>query len=142
MSSNVTDLRKALRKGISDLNAGLADLPVAVDNVDFADKPADGSPWLRMLIEEGVPRPVSYGHDEFAGYIQLDVNTKLGGGEAQADAIAQAAADFFKAGRVLSYGDTDAVVRSCARSRGREVDGWWRISLTIYWDARVDRPGL
>lgn len=139
MTSNVTDLRKALRKGVRDFNSG--NLLVAVDNAPFA-VPTDGSSWLRLLLEEGIPVPRSYGHDEFSGYIQLDVNTKLDAGEAAADTLASAAAAFFKAGRVLTYGSTDAIVRSCARSRGREVDGWWRVSLTIYWDARVDRPGL
>jgi hypothetical protein len=139
MTSNVTDLRKALRKGVQDFNTN--NYRIAVDNKDF-EKPADGSPWFRLLIEEGTPRARSFGHDEYSGYLQLDVNTKLQQGEAQSDEIAQVAATFFRAGRVLKYGDTEAVVRSCARSRGREVDGWWRVSLTVYWDARIDRPGL
>lgn len=131
-------LHAALMQGVVDAALGL---PMAVENAPFT-KPADGSPWCSVFILENQPSVATLGHegeDAHDGIVQVDLNYPLGKGEAAVRAKADQVASFFKAGRRLPYQGVYATVASCGRSRGREVDGWYRVSMTITWFARVPR---
>ena len=72
-----------------------------------------------------------------AGVLQIDLNYPLMTGEAAVTAKADELSDFFKAGKRLAHSGVELTVASCGRSRGREVDGWYRVSMTVTWFARV-----
>jgi hypothetical protein len=136
--SDSTDLEKALLQGVVDCGIGL---PIAQDNTPF-ERPADGSPWARAFVVLNQPRPATLGdggEDGYTGFTQVDLNYPLNSGTADVIAKAAELERFFFAGRRLNYGQTQATVSSCGRSRGREVDGWYRVSVTIMWFARVSR---
>jgi hypothetical protein len=136
--ANTTDLEKALLTGVVDADLGL---PIAQPNAAF-DRPVDGSPWARAFVEMNQPSVATMstaGEDGYTGYIQLDLNYPLHRGTADVIAKAAQVESFFWAGRKLTYAQAQATVSSCGRSRGREVDGWWRVTMTITWFARVKR---
>lgn len=136
--TNATDLEKALLQGVEACGLGL---PIAGENLPFTH-PQDGTPWARVLLELGQPFVATLGNggdDGYIGYIQLDLNVLPHSGTAEARAKAEIVEAFFTAGTRLNYGSARATVTACGRSRGREVEGWYRVSMTISWQARVKR---
>jgi len=126
-------------QGVVDATLGM---PIGIENASFPNKPTDGSPWAAVFILPNQPSVATLGYegeDAHDGIVQIDLNYPLGKGEAAVRAKADQVASFFKAGRRLSYQGAYATVSSCGRSRGREVDGWYRVSMTITWFARIPR---
>ena len=131
-------LSKALMQGVED---SPLDLPYAVDNAPF-DKPTGKTPWAAAFIQMNQPSVATLGaegQDAHDGFLQIDLNYPLNTGEAAVTAKADELTDFFKAGKRLAHSGVELMVTSCGRSRGREVDGWYRVSMTIAWRARVSR---
>lgn len=131
-------LRGALMQGVED---SPLDLPYAAENSPF-DKPANKAPWASVFVLPNQPSPATLGdegEDAHDGILQIDLNYQLLTGEAAVTAKADQLTDFFKAGKPLTYQGVQLTVASCGRSRGREVDGWYRVSMTVSWFARVPR---
>lgn len=123
------------------LDSGLA-LPLAFENSPFDEKPEDRSPWASAFILQNQPSVATMGHegqDAHDGILQIDLNYPLLTGEAAVTAKADELSDFFKAGKRLAHLGIELTVASCGRSRGRDVDGWYRVSMTVSWFARVSR---
>lgn len=138
IGSNVVDLEKALRAGVVSCLA----LPLAVDNTTF-DKPTDGSAWARLHVLSNQPITASAGiggTDLHSGLLQVDLNYPLRTGTADVSLMAKAVTDFMRPGRVLTHLGTSALIWSSGQPRNAEVDGYYRRSLTIYWQAHIDRP--
>lgn len=117
------------------------DLPFAVENSPF-DKPAGGAPWAATFILANQPRVAtlgSQGQDDHNGILQIDLNYPLMTGESAVMAKADELAVFFKAGKRLALSGIELMVTSCGCSRGREAEGWYRVSVTVTWVARVSR---
>lgn len=130
-------LTAALMQGVLDCNLGL---PTAYENMKF-DKPV-GSPWASVFVIYNPPFVATLGHDGEDGHdgvLQIDLSYPLLTGEAAVRAKADEVAEFFKAGRRLPHQGVFATVTSCGRSRGREVDGWYRVSMSVVWSARIPR---
>ncbi len=138
-----TDIERAITQSVLDCDTGL---PFAIENAPF-DKPDDGSPWMAMWIvpsQNGV-RAVTCGdagEDEHVGILQLDLNYPVGKGTKALRLVADKIARFYVAGRRMISGLAGVEVISCSKSLGREVDGWWRVSMTINWRARLSRNEL
>lgn len=135
------DIRKALYQAV--VNCGLG-IPVAGDNMPF-DKPTPPTPWAAARILPGQASAVTLGgsgEDEHRGILQLDLNYGLRLGEAELMEKIGVVAGYFVAGLKLTYGSTVVYIRSCSRSQGREVDGWWRVSISVVWWARHARGEL
>lgn len=131
-------LRKALVQGVED---SPLDLPYAAENSPFT-KPTDQSPWAAVHIFMNQPSVATLGaegQDAHDGIMQIDLNYPLNTGEAAVTAKADGLTDFFKAGKRLAHSGVELTVSSCGRSRGREVEGWYRVSMTVTWFARVPR---
>ena len=131
-------LREALMQGVEDSPLSL---PYAVENAPF-DKPTDQSPWAAAFVLMNQPSVATLGdegQDGHDGFLQIDLNYPLMTGEAAVTAKADELTDFFKAGKRLAHSGVELTVASCGRSRGREVDGWYRVSMTVTWFARVSR---
>ena len=138
MANAYGGLRGALMRGVVDSPLGL---PCAVENSPF-EKPTDQSPWASAFVLPNQPSVAtlgSEGQDAHDGILQIDLNYPLMTGEAAVTAKADELSDFFKAGKRLAHSGVELTVASCGRSRGREVDGWYRVSMTVTWFARVSR---
>lgn len=138
MADAHTGLRGALMQGVEDSPLGL---PYAVENSPFT-KPTDKSPWASVFVLPNQPLVASLGasgSDAHDGVLQVDLNYPLMTGEQAVMAKADALSAFFKAGKRLAHNGVELTVTSCGRSRGREVDGWYRVSMTVTWEARVPR---
>lgn len=135
----ITDIEQALMRGYVDAALGL---PTAIDNALF-ERPALGAPWARVVIIHGTGARAATcgdaGEDEHVGVLQIDVNYPLHGGIADARAKLDQAAAFFYAGRALDSGDARVTVRVPYPGPGREVDGYYRRTLTVPWSARTPR---
>lgn len=132
-------LDKALRQSVIDANMSLPYAPV--ENFPF-EKPSALLPWAAIFILENQPSVATLGHegqDAHDGILQIDLNYPLNSGTAAVTAKADQLTDFYKAGKRFAHSGVELTVTSCGRSRGREVDGWYRVSMTIPWFARVSR---
>lgn len=139
MSTSVnTELRAALVQGV--VSCALA-IDTAYPNVPF-EKPAPNTPWAAVSVIPGPARVASLGdggEDEHLGVLQIDLNYPLRQGEVAQNVKADVIASYFQAGRALVSGGTTVTVVSCAKSAAREVDGWYRVSMSINWYARARR---
>lgn len=132
-----SNIRSALMQGYDE--CGL-DYPVALENVRF-DQPTE-TPWVALFLLPGGTSVASLGiggTDAHRGILQIDLNHPSQTGEGDILADADTVASYFTAGRRLVYNAQEVIVRSCGRSRGRMVDGWYRISLTVDWYAQTPR---
>lgn len=131
-------IRSALIQGAQAVNLG--GIPMAFENAAF-NKPAN-SPWASVFVLPNQPSVGSLGSggtDVHTGIMQVDVNVPVGSGESVILQKADAVSAYFTAGKRLIYNAQEVLVRSCGRSSGRNVDGWYRISLTIDWYAQTPR---
>lgn len=133
-----TDIRSAL---VEAVKACLPDLPTAFENLRF-DKPQPGSPWAAMFllpVNSTVETLGDGGFDLKTGILQLDLNYPLLSGEYDQLVSAGKIAAYFKAGNRFSYGGHQVMCVSCNRSRGREVAGYWKVSVSVVWRAFAQR---
>lgn len=133
-------LRNALVGGVLDANLGIA---LGVQNEGF-DKPTDGkTPWAFVYYMPNEPSVATLGdagEDAFTGLLQVDLNYPLNQGEFDVMETAGKLSAFFKAGKALTFEEVTAKVQWCGPSgSGREVDGWWRVSVRVGWYSRISR---
>ena len=134
MNANV---RSALIQGYLDAAVGL---PTAYENAKF-DKPTD-TPWAAVFILPNQPVVASLGssgQDDHRGIMQIDLSYPLGSGEEDLQAKVDLLCQHFTAGKRLVYNAQEVILGPSGRSGGRSVDGWFRVSVTVPWQARVSR---
>lgn len=116
-------------------------LPTAYENRAFS-KPSPDGPWAALFLLPDKPRPVTLGpqgEDEHRGILQVDLHYPLNSGTAGVNAKCNELAAWFAAGRRFVHKGTWVSVRSCGKGRGREVDGWWTVSVSINWYSKLKR---
>lgn len=122
------------------LNAGL-NVPIKTENAPF-EKPT--AMWLAAWYMPNVPQGVTAGdggYDEVTGIFQVDVNVPLNSGTKDARLMADKIVNLFPSGHNLVYNNAWVRPRQVGRTQGREVDGWWRVSVTVVWYSRLQRLG-
>ena len=131
---------------ISTASGAISGLPVidagsiAWENVKFSVGAKD--PWASVFYKPNTPegRTVGQrGYDEINGFIQIDFNTAMDKGEGALLAWEEKARIFFHAGRVLSYGGQNVLVISAGMSEGRQIDNFYRKSLTVAFRGHLKR---
>lgn len=138
----MSDIDKAL---IAAYTAGAFSLPTEYENYNDPDNPlppTDNTAWARLWHVPARTTAAtlgSAGKDEHTGFLQIDLNYPRGTGDGAAKAKAEAILAYFKIGASFTHNSQAVLVSSNGRSQGRNVDGWYRISLTIYYRARVTR---
>lgn len=141
MSDN--DVRAALVQAYLDAFTPGAVPPTEYENVPFN---ATGlSLWTSVSYLPGQPAVATFGdggEDEVRGYLQVDINIPRGKGEKPQFDVVQTLQNFFTAGLSLSYNNGTATIISCGNTPGRQVDTWYRRSVSIYFYARTTRPIL
>jgi hypothetical protein len=105
-------------------------------------QPPSGQPWAYLTQTTADIAPMGLGDqgdDEHKGFMQIDLNYPLDIGEGLILAKFDAIKSYFKAGRSFVSGGQVVIIRSCGRSSGRVVEQNYRISVSVYWFARVSR---
>ncbi len=121
------------------LGAGLA-LPTQYENIDFS-KP-DSSPWAAVWFVPNDPIMSSLGDDgfdEYNGFLQVDLNYARNDGRKKSREHYEILRNHFKAGTVFTDNGQSVMSTHCGMSQGREIDGWYRVSVSIYFRAYVER---
>ena len=135
-----TALRTAYRAG-----GFFADENTAFENQAF--EPTPGTPWAQLFLVPSQPSAASLGDsglDEHTGFLQIDLNYPINEGTGAINIKADEIRAHFKAGArfvddEFSQDPQSVLIRSCGRSNGRNVNGWYRVSITVFWSAWTQR---
>lgn len=136
---SISTARSALVKAFVD-GAFFAQEDTAYENMAFTPRAAQ--PWCKVSFVPAQPVVStlgSGGSDRLDGFIQFDLNYPLNCGTKQVDDKAEALRNTFTAGARFSYSGQEVIIASCGRSQGREVGGFYRVSVTVIFYAHVIR---
>jgi len=81
----------------------------------------------------------STGQDMTDGVYQIDLNYPRWTGDSTARSDFEAVRDKFPAGQKLTSGGQAVAISNCGRSEGRTVENFWRVTVSIYWYAMIER---
>lgn len=113
-------------------------LPTEYENAEF-DKPAV---YASVFFVPNIPSVASLGDggsDGTDGFLQVDIYTERNKGTKTARDYCDQLRAHFKAGARFSYDGQGVLIRSCGRGPGKHVDGYYKVTNTIYWRAYIDR---
>jgi hypothetical protein len=133
---SLANIRAALVEAYESLHLHL---DTAHENRPFSP---GADPWAALFVIPNQPAVATLGNggeDEHTGFMQIDLNYPLHGGTAAALETADDIRAYFAAGRWLEYDGQRVLITSSGRARGVEVNGWYRVSMTINWTARTIR---
>lgn len=114
---------------------------VKYENKEFSP-PVGTSLWASLAYVDADQRPITMGtggEDEIRGFLQIDFNVPYGKGEGDLLAAINKATRHFRAGLAPAFEDEAAEVYRSATSLGRQVDTWWRKTVTVFFYSRVFR---
>lgn len=138
-----TDIESLLAASV--LASGF-DLPVIFPNDNTVPKPEDGTGWLEVNYLYNDARPATmgmYGEDAFSGILQIDYNEALNRGTVGSRLFRDKVAGYYIAGLPLVMGVFKGWVTRCTITGGRQMNGFWRVTASIYWEGRASRqPAL
>ena len=130
-------IKQALVQSYVDGSFGLS---TAYENRTF--EPTKGTPWASVMVERVDGSAVTLGdsgEDNHAGYMQIDLNYPTNEGDGDILAKLEALRAYYTPGTSFTSSGQSVIIRYCEPSGGRLVDGWYRISLTVYYYARIAR---
>jgi hypothetical protein len=133
--STAFDIEKALVAS-AVAQAALRNLPIEMPNFDV-EKPAAGL-WLKVKVAPVSSDPVTLGlqgEDDHTGFLQIDVNCPRSTGTGEVSTVAGAIRDSYRAGLFID----PVVVKSATVSPGRDVGGFYRVSITVVYYSRIAR---
>ena len=132
-------------------NAFLTDNGIAAGFIQWENKsfdPAGKALWARVTHVPNPPTVATLGvggRDRGTGFIQIDLNIP----EGEADGVLRPwedyAREFFVAGATFTKSGQVVRIISCAMGQGRNVDNWFRKSITVVYRSdftRVNPAGL
>lgn len=134
-----TNVRAALVAAFRTGNF-FADTKVAWENVPFT--PPTGEPWAAFYFVPSQPSVATLGpngQDHLDGFVQIDLNFPTGKGEKDSFAKYEAIKNSFTAGSYLIYQGQVVTIKSCGRSPGRVVNNVYKVIVTIYFYAHINR---
>ena len=113
----------------------------------YENKPGEppSTPWAIFCFVPNTPTVVTLGNGgdyEATGFVQIDLNYQLNTGDKAAADAFNLLRDKFIAGKIFTNCGQPVRVRSCGRTQGRNVNGWYRVSITIIWSARIRRKEI
>lgn len=119
---------------------GAFGLPTAYENVPF--EPTPGTPYASLYVVPSKPDVATMGQgglDEHDGFMQVDLYYPTGQGDMPAVTKADEIYSYYFAGRTLAYQGQRVRVQITERSQGRVENGWYRLTMTIYYRAYIAR---
>lgn len=134
---SLDNVQRALITAVAN---SLSGVPTGYENEPF--EPPSGEKWAQVYFLPNAPSVETLGAegmDRVDGVVQIDLNypVQTGGALARTDFETIRAA--FPAGARPVHSGQEVTIRSCGRSAGRVVDGWFRVSITIVWYALIPR---
>jgi hypothetical protein len=133
---SLANIRAALVDAYESLNL---ELETAHENRPFTP---GADPWAALFVVPNAPAVATLGdggEDEHSGFMQIDLNFPQHTGTSEVLAAADEIRAYFVAGRRLIYEGQEVLIRSSGRSAGLNVNGWYRVSMTVFWTARTIR---
>ena len=137
---SMTDARTALAQAFVD-GGFFPNEDVAWENVKFEPR-VGNKPWARFTFMPTEPLVASLGQDgldQENGFFQVDLNYPLGTGDAAAMSLYDDMRSVFKAGNRFTENGQVVVIQSCGRTPGREFGGYYRVTVTVYFYAMLQR---
>lgn len=113
---------------------------VSFENVAFTPRPAQ--PWAALFFVPSQPIVATLGAggtNRLDGFFQVDLNFPLNTGTKQISDKATAIENTFTAGARFVNSSQVVIIASCGRSQGREVNGFFKVSVTAYFYAHIPR---
>lgn len=138
MAANFFGIEKTLLMAVEQVDS---ETPLTRFGDEIGKHKPDGL-WLQLFNLRGDSVPVTLGdqgEDENRGVLQIDVNFPKGRGTGTVTKKADEFANFFTAGKSLSYNAQVVKIVSCSLNPGRYVGGYYRVSLSIRYYARTTR---
>lgn len=114
---------------------------VQQENVKFL--PPTGSSWASLWFLPNIKDVATLGpegFDELTGVFQIDLNFPQDSGRKLSQDIADVVESNFTSGTKLAYSGQEVTVTACGRSQGRNVNGSFRVPITVGFRALVARP--
>ena len=137
--SNFLEIEKALIAGYEAVGTLVATAYPGKELTD-ADKPDDLWCHLHNIrADTDVFTLGGDGMDNNIGFMQIDVNYPKNKGSGAALAKADELATAFSAGTVLTYNTQNVRVIKTSLGPGRDIGGYYRISLTVNYYAFTQR---
>lgn len=139
MAANYTEIEKALVAAVNTVDAST---PRGYPNKPLPDDDKPDGLWLQLHNMRSESTPVTLGdagEDNHPGFLQVDINYPQNKGSKQVLAKADTIAAFFTAGKTLSYNAQEVKVLLCSVGPGRDVGGYYRVSVTVNYYARTTR---
>lgn len=124
----------------SHIALGLA-LPTADEGKIY--KPVAGTAYQEVFnlpVSRNVSSNGVGGMDERLGIFQINISYPIGPGIGQLLAAADLALEFYTAGKRFYEGSQCVRVVRSERTAVRPVDGWQRVTVSVYYSAQTIRP--
>lgn len=112
---------------------------VAWPNVTFT--PPAAQPWMAFMFgqnDESIATLGPDGYDELNGFIQIDVNYPVGGGEKDSRQTINLLRTCFKP-QVIQYDGQSVTILSRGANGGREQNGFFSIPFTVRFRSHILR---
>ena len=120
--------------------AALTTIPVEHENVEITKPTA--AKWSQLFFLPNVPSVETLGdegEDLADGIYQININYPRNTGDSAARVDFEAVRAAFPAGTKYTNAGQVVTIRNCGRSQGRTVDNWYRVSITVGWEALIPR---
>ncbi len=107
--------------------------------------PSGKTKWASVFFVPNQPEPVTLGQqgdDRQTGFLQIDFNIPQGKGSGQMRAWLNAARQTFVAGKSFTQNGQIVIVTTAGATQGRNVDNWFRKSVTIAFRTDLQRASL
>lgn len=137
MASNYLSIEKNLIKAVI-----AADSITPTEFPGMVLKKTPDSLWLKVHNLRGESSPVTLGdkgEDHHPGILQIDINYPANKGTSDVLQKADELTRFFTAGKRLLYTTQEVVVQASSVTQGRQVGGYYRVSVTVIYYARTSR---
>lgn len=134
---SLNDVQYALQHAVSQCLQGW---PLAEENKPF--RPQGGRKWAAVHFLPRQPAAAALGSDaadEVRGIVQIDLNYPPGLGTDEARRDFELVRQCFHAGTRLARNGREVLIINCGRAAGQNLDGFYRVPITISWFAHIER---
>lgn len=138
-AGSIAKCRSALTQAFTDL-ALFEQENVQWENQKFT--PPTDEAWAAFFFlpaQPGVATLGPDGADNQEGLIQIDLNYAPDSGTAEIEANVETLRNAFTAGARFVYEGQAVTIKSCGRNQGRIVNNFFRVSVSVYFYAHVNR---
>ncbi len=137
MAANYYRIEQILTQAYRDIGLNL---PTGYPNRDLKEKP-DGL-WVSLENIRGISTVATLGdagRDNHPGILQINVNFPLNKGTRDVNLTCDSLAAAFPAGASFSNQGVTVKVSETTVDEGREVEGYWRASVSVSYFSRLSR---